>query len=306
MRYPLAAIVVIGCLAWRAPGQSTRPATAPAVQTGAFHITLTDQSPLSPIEAQSKRHRIRVEDMQRYTLADESFEVFVPDDYDPANKYGIMVWINAGNQGTMPRGWPQLLAKHRLIGIGANNSGNPRGVAVRFGLAIDAVHNLKKMYSIDETRVYVSGVSGGGKVASMLGVIYPEVFRGSIPIVGVTYFRDIPVPNERNKAYQRAFDRPPATTLDRARQGRFVLITGSDDMNRDSTKAIYEQGFKKDGFKNVEYIEVQGMGHRVPEADVIERAIKILDVRGRPATKTAPRPAGPGPPINPRRSDGAR
>jgi poly(3-hydroxybutyrate) depolymerase len=200
------------------------------------------------------------------------------------------VWISASDRGTMPRGWTELLSKHRLIGIGANNSGNPRGIGVRFGLALDAVHNLKKMYSIDETRVYASGVSGGGKVASMLGIIYPEVFRGAIPIVGVAYFRDIPVPGEKNKLYPRNCDKPPPAIFDRAKQGRFVLITGSNDMNRDPTQATYEQGFKKDAFKNVEYVEVPGMGHTVPDVDVIDKALEFMDSRVESTTKPATRP----------------
>jgi predicted peptidase len=263
MRITFVSILATGFITGLALAQATtkptsRPSSAPAPRLGSFHISFTDQSPLSPLDAQRKRHHIREEDMQRYTLADESFEAFVPENYDARQKYGILVWVSAGNRGTMPRGWTELLTKHKLIGIGANNSGNPRGVAVRFGLAIDAVHNLKKLHNVDENRVYVSGISGGGKVASMLGMIYPEVFRGAMPIVGVTYFREIPVPNEKGKAYARSFDRPPAAMLNRARQGRFVLITGSEDMNRDPTRATYEQGFKKDGFKNVEYIEVPG------------------------------------------------
>jgi predicted esterase len=301
-RLPLAAYLAICCVAGAALGQpATRPASAP-VQRGAFHISFTEQSALSPIQAQYKRHRIKVEEMQRYTLSEESFEAFVPVDYDPSQKYGLLVWASASGRGTLPKGWPELLAKHKLIAIGANNAGNQRGVGVRMGLALDAVHNLKEVYSIDDNRVYVSGMSGGGKVATMLAIIYPEVFRGAIPIVGVAFYRDIPVPGEAKKVYPRNFDRPPLPMFDRARANRFVLITGSNDFNRDPTQATFEQGFKKEKFQNVEYIEVPGLGHTIPEVDVIERAIQFLDARpaaptgsnraGRPsaATRASPRP----------------
>src|SRR5437870_5323467 len=63
------------------------------IRRGQFHVAFTNQSPLSPIEAQYKRYHIKVEPIHRYTLADESFEAFVPDDYDPQQPYGLLVWI---------------------------------------------------------------------------------------------------------------------------------------------------------------------------------------------------------------------
>lgn len=251
----------------------------PAEQSrGEFTLSFDQQSPLSPIEAQNKRHHIKVEEIQRYKLAEESFEVYVPEDYDPDRPWGILVWVSAMETGRAHTPYVPLLSEHQLIWIGANNSGNERGVGVRFGLALDAVHNLKKLYNIDDSRIYVSGISGGGKVATMLAIIYPEIFTGSIPIVGTTYFRHIPLPNEKNKYWPGMFEKPPAAALDRAkRDGRFVLITGSKDFNRDPIKATYEEGFVKDGFAHVEYVEVEGMDHQMAGADRFERAIEFLD-----------------------------
>lgn len=267
--------------------QTTQPA---ASQPAGTHQVFTERSPLSSLEAQNKRHGIRIESNQRYELAAESFELFVPGPSEDGRKFGILVWVNAGNRGALPRGWDGLLARHHLIGIGANNSGNQRGVAVRFGLALDAVHNLRKLHPIDESRIYVSGVSGGGKVATMLAVIYPEVFTGSIPIVGTAYFRSIPLSSDRSRSWGPMFTRPPVRYLDQARQkGRFVFITGSNDSNRESVKDMYEAGFRKDGFKHVEYVEVPGMGHTLPPPEVIDRAIESLDAPLREQSKPAAR-----------------
>ena len=245
---------------------------------GGFHVTFTDQSPLSPIEAQNKRHHIKVDDAQRYSLSDESFEAYVPEDYDPDRPWGLLVWVHAAETGAPPRSIIPLLSQHQLIWIGANNSGNERGVGVRFGLALDAVHNMRKLYNIDDSRIYVSGISGGGKVSTMLAIIYPEVFVGAIPIVGVTYFRHIPISGENGKFWQGNFEKPPKPTLERAaRDGRFVFITGSEDFNRQSIQDTLEQGFKKDGFAHIEYVEIPGMKHQMPEASVFEKAIETLD-----------------------------
>ncbi|HVT88398.1 MAG TPA: PHB depolymerase family esterase [Tepidisphaeraceae bacterium] len=249
-----------------------------SLRRGEFHTTFTEQDPRSPIEAQNRRHHIRIQESQRYKLPEESFEAYVPRDYDSSNAYGILVWVNAGNRGQVPRGWDELLDKHKLIFISADNSGNERGVGVRFGLAMDAVFNLQKTYNIDPARVYAGGVSGGGKVASMLAVIYPETFSGAMPCVGVSYFRDIPLAGDPTHFWAHDFDQPPLAMLDRAKQlGRIVLITGGRDMNRDSIQGTYERGYLPDGFKNVEYIEVPDMGHTLPPIERIEGAINNLD-----------------------------
>lgn len=257
-----------------AMGQSTQP----AARTGDFAVTFTEQDPRSPIDAQHDRYHIAIADLQRYTLAEHSFQAYVPETYDGDTPYGIMVMVSAGNRGNMPRGWQGLMDKHNLIYVGANDSGNQRGVAVRFGLAMDAVHNLREQYNIDEARVYVTGNSGGGKIASMLGVLYPEIFQGSAPIVGVSYFVAIPLPDDPTRGWAASYNRPSLHTYNLAKsQTRFVLITGTNDMNRDSIKGTYERGFLKDGFQYVDYVEVQGMGHSMPPADVMDKAIETLD-----------------------------
>jgi predicted esterase len=262
----------------RSPSQpASRPTTKPLARKGTFHITFTDQSPLSPAGEQNRRYHLGLEAANRYKLEDESFEVHVPPG-DADRPYGIFVWINAADRGAPSKSLLPMLEHKHLIWIGANNAGNPRGLGVRLGLAIDAVHNLKQLDRIDENRVYVSGISGGGKVASIAAVCYPDVFTGSIPICGVSYFRNIPVPGEQRKFWPGIYSRPPIKLFDQARErSRFVLITGEKDPNRPPTHAFYEQGFVKDKFKHVEYVEVPGMGHSIPEAKWIEEAIDALD-----------------------------
>src|SRR3954462_9404234 len=190
MRFAVAiSVMMFAAMAQAAP--TTAPTTAPAEPGAVVHVQFSDQSPLSPAEAQNKRYRLTVTDAHRYKLAEESFELRVPEQTATDQPYGILVWVSPSNRGAPPRDWQPMLDKLHLIWISANKSGNERGMGVRMGLAIDAVYNLKKQYKIDENRVYVSGMSGGAKMASVLGVAYPDVVTGEIPICGVTYYRNI-------------------------------------------------------------------------------------------------------------------
>jgi len=278
---PMAILLAMGCVSSVAMAQATTEPVAEAadVRRGSFNVSLTESSPLSDLNSQNQRYHIAIAPIQRYKLMDHTYQAYVPEDYDPhAEPYGLMVWVNSGANGSIPRGWSDVLKAHRLIGIGANDSGNDQGVAVRFGLALDAVHNLKKQYHVDETRIYASGVSGGGKIAGMLATCYPEVFQGAVCIVGVAFYRDIAITGQANKMWQRSFDRPSNAIIDRARKSRFVLITGPLDGNHDPMLDFMNKGFLPDGFKYMTFVDIPGQGHSVPaDPKWIDQAIDTLD-----------------------------
>lgn len=256
---------------------ATQPATRPIARGEIVHISFTEPSPLSGPQQQRQRYGLQINDEQRYKLADESFELYVPQRGE-SSPFGVIVWISSSDRGAPPRNWTALLEKHHLIFIGANKSGNDRPLGVRVGLALDAMQNLKSQLPIDEKRIYASGISGGAKIASLLAVAYPDVFSGCFPLCGVLYFRNIPVSNKPGSLWPASFNRPPVKLYERAqKQNRFVLITGEKDFNRDPIKDIYDQGFTKDHFAHVEYLEVPGMSHGIPETSFIEQALDSLD-----------------------------
>jgi predicted esterase len=288
LRQPLSVVLVIAAACIGA-APATTTTTRPIGRRGAFDVSFQQQSPLSPIEKQNGRWHIRVAPDQRYTLASERFEVVAPETDSGggggggAKPWGLLVWINAGKRGDPPRQWLPVLEPRHLIWIGADNSGNDRAIGIRFGLALDAVFNMKQRYPIDEKRIYVAGVSGGAKAASMIAVLYPDVFTGAVPIAGAAYFRNIPVPNDPGKVWPAAYQAPGSLLLDRAKHSsRFALLTGSEDFNREPVHQIYTTGFQKDHFDHVEYIEVPGQGHGVPETKWLEQAMESLDASATP------------------------
>ena len=168
-----------------------------------------------------------------------------------------------------------MLAKKRLLSVGAYNSGNPRNTSDRIRLALDATYNMQELFHIDPRRVYVSGFSGGGRIASILGVGYADVFRGGIPMCGVDFF--VSVPTGDGKYFPASYSWPDSKIMAMARNNsRFVLITGENDMNRTNTRSIYEYGFRRYGLTHVRYVEVAKMSHTVPSAAVLEKAIEFL------------------------------
>jgi len=125
--------------------------------------------------------------------------------------------------------------------------------------------------------------------ASMLGVCYPDVFKGGIYMIGCNFYREMTAPNTGGKVWHRGYAPPPADILIQAKKNvSHVLLTGQTDGNREQTKVYYELGFKRDGFQRVTYIEVPGMGHQPPNAEWFEKALKAMEA---PPASPQTRPA---------------
>ena len=134
---------------------------------------------------------------------------------------------------------------------------------------------IRKRFNVDAKRVYVSGFSGGGRVASCLGVAYADIFSGAMPFMGVNFYQDLPAPN--GKQFRLNY-LPHKDLLAIAKKDcRYVLVTGSKDFNRTGTEATFEHGFKKEKFTQAFYLEVPGLAHHLPGPVWFEKALKMLD-----------------------------
>lgn len=254
-------------------------ATQPSARTGAFTITFDKRSDLSRLSELARRFNWRhVSLKEPYEIKDESFEVYVPAPKQDV-KYGLIVWINSDDPGTPPADWLPVLEKHHLIWIGANKSGNQVAMARRFALALDGAMNMQQHYDIDPARVYLVGLSGGGRTASRVGLVYPDVFRGVVPIVGCDYFRDVLLSGQDEYVWTAQYKPPAEEPLKTAReQTKFVFLTGEKDFNRDLTHDM-EAAFRADGFKHTTYLEQPGMEHAIPSAEYFEKAVEALDAK---------------------------
>ena len=197
-------------------------------------------------------------------LSRESFEVVVPEagaQVSSEEPWGLLVWVSPTASGVPRRSFTQVLADRRVIWVGANDSGNPRPVWDRMALALTAVHNLKKLYAIDPERVWVSGWSGGGRVASALAVLYPEAFHGGLFVHGCNFYREVPDPSRPGMVWPAGFNPPPWETRKLVRKrNRYVFLTAEHDFNRLQTREV-ERLYRDDGFRHTRFLEIPGGDH---------------------------------------------
>jgi len=264
----IAAVLALGLLT----AQADR---LPPFQAGSADVTFEQSSPKGEADAMKARLHFKIEP-NTYSVKQEKFRVVIPASYTHEEKWGLFVYVNPGDDAGLPEGYEALLEKRRLLAIAAYKTGNERNVAERFRLALDAHHNMVRRFNIDPARVYVSGFSGGGRIASILGVGYADIFTGAIPLCGVNFYTAIPS-GEPGKVWPPQY-LPSSDSLRSAKStSRFALVTGEKDMNLKNTRAVYDLGFKKEGFKHATILEVPGMGHSPPPAEWFEKGLDFLD-----------------------------
>lgn len=206
-------------------------------------------------------------------LADARFSMRLPAGYHPRTPAGLLLWVHASPEGRPPASLAPIADAMNLVVVSAADAGNDRAIADRFQLVLDAVANAQARCHIDPSRVYAIGISGGGKVAGALWACFPDVVAGAIPVVGLAVYEATPAPG--GKLYPALFGKPGRDRLDRLRTQRLAAITGSADFNRDPVVGAFKV-LERDKLA-VKLWDIQGLGHTMPEASVLEEAVRWVD-----------------------------
>ncbi len=220
---------------------------------GAFKLTSTASDILGP-EISATNSSVIKEDEEL------KWEVFVPSSYNPENPPGVMVYVSPENHmKNVPASWTGVMEQNNLIWIAATMSGNTVLTGRRILKALMALPLIQESYKINQNRFYVSGFSGGGRIASIIAKEFPHLFKGAIYNCGVNYW-----------------DRKAPSRLDLIQKNRYVFITGTDDFNLEDTKNVYRK-YKKAGVKNVKLMIITRMPHSNPSRVKFNQAVKYLD-----------------------------
>lgn len=197
----------------------------------------------------------------------------LPRGYDPRVPAGLLVWIDATPDGRPPQVFDSALDRLGVICVGAADIGNDRYVASRYQLALDAVATATRRYHVDPRRVYLSGFSGGGRVASQLLACFPDVFTGAVPIVGLSHYA--PVPTGTGSAWPAGYVRPDAATFRLFQTRPLAPITGSADFNhREIEHAVHLM--LKDRL-DVRLFDNEEMAHELPTPERFLEALAWVD-----------------------------
>ncbi|MHC4251678.1 MAG: tetratricopeptide repeat protein [Planctomycetota bacterium] len=211
----------------------------------------------------------------RYDMRKESYAVYVPPAYDPARPSGLMVWISSSTSGAPPDDFLPVLERHNMIWAGANNAKAGGNSLIIRSLVLEAAYHVPRLFSIDRKRVYVANHHLGSKLA----MAYPEVIRGVMIVGLVGYHKALPQnPRDGKYLYSRAGPLLAADSLGAAqRESSIALMISDDPAEQWRAKLVYEEGYMKDGFRNVEFITVPKARAEPINAEWLGRGIESLD-----------------------------
>jgi dienelactone hydrolase len=206
--------------------------------------------------------------MARESNEEATWNVYVPQSYDGTVPYGLLVWVLASDEGDIHRPWIPLYDKHRIIVIAGNMSGNKQDIKWRQAMAVTAAMEMQRTYEIETKRVYVSGNSGGGRLASHASHLHPDVFTGG------GYY--VTAANQCLHPLLRHFTPPPAPVMQTVmNERRHAFIYG--DKDKVSNPKDSHDLYAKAPYAAFTAIVVPGMGHALPNAEWYEKGILALD-----------------------------
>lgn len=224
-------------------------------QTGSFSTTHSADTLLGETKAQYE---------SLFSPGEEvTWQFYVPPDYRSDRPAGLLVYISPTPSGDMPREWRSTMDKNNIIWIGADSSGNRTRVPRRILLSLLAVQLAQQDYAIDEGRTYLSGFSGGARVASMAVMDHPRIFSGGLFFCGADLW-----------------DLEQSPDMDTIRENRYVLVTGVLDQALEPVKKTH-RGYRKAGIRQSKLMIIRDMGHSTPRRSDFAKALAFLD-EGRP------------------------
>ena len=220
-----------------------------------------------------RRHPLVQEDLP---LKNELFFVHVPDTYNGRETFGILAFVAPGDAAVLPEGWEAVLKEQRLIYLAPQKAGNTHPVSRRAGLTLAGILKLQEIYRIDPSRIYVTGVSGGGRVAVRLAFFHPEIISGALPIGGADFFEAVrKVHATQADEYGTVPVDPMLAVMTRIKVP-FALITGDQDPRRGNLLDLYEGGFERRHFR-AKLMDLPGVGHAPCDAATLRQALEFVE-----------------------------
>jgi poly(3-hydroxybutyrate) depolymerase len=186
-----------------------------------------------------------------------TFRVRMPPGDGP---HGVLVFVSPRDEAEPHEGWAEVLDRRNLIWIAAEAFGNERKTSQRVLVALMALKHLQRTMTLDRERVYIGGMSGGGRVASQALARFPGFFSGALCIVGADWVT------------------PESALVPELATKRVVFVTGDGDFNRREIRRVYSR-FLDVGVRRSHLIDLRNFEHEYPDADQLGDALDLLEQR---------------------------
>lgn len=189
---------------------------------------------------------------------DHSFWAYVPETYNPAHAYGLMVWIHPGGdtmEAAIGKQWKSICDRRGIILVAPKSDNIANWTPGEAKFVEGLVAHVREKYTIDPQRIFLHSHGSGTMLASLLITKQRETFRGlaltGAPIMG-----------------QLADQEPDF-------KQQFHLVCGDGDKALANVKKVVD-ALKKLKF-GVSFTTVKGLGAKYPNETEVEEIGRWAD-----------------------------
>ncbi len=193
-----------------------------------------------------------------YDPRKQRYQLYIPPNYQAGKAWPLILFISAGSGPGGWNSWKKACVKHDAFFCSAFQAGNSCPPGQRVRIVLDMLDDVRRTYRIDPDQTYVSGFSGGGRMACTIAFALPEWFGGVAPVCGTNPLAG------------------PAYLRHRVRDRLSVaFVTGSKDFNRKENETYMYPWFQDLAIRTRLWV-VPNMGHAIPSGAVLAEAYSWL------------------------------
>ena len=192
-----------------------------------------------------------------YDSTKQKYQLFVPKGYDKSKAWPLVIFIAPGDTPLGWKAWQKFCEQEGAFFASPYGAGNSTPAGQRSRIILDVLDDIRRLYAIDPDQTYLTGFSGGGRMACAIGFALPEYFGGVIPVCGTN---PISGPSYlRHRAEERL---------------SVAFVTGEKDTNRKENEEYMYPWFQDLGIRSKLWV-VPKMGHAIPSGEVMTATTPI-------------------------------
>jgi predicted esterase len=186
-----------------------------------------------------------------YDSTKQKYQFFAPKGHAKNKPASLVLFISAGDGPQGWKNWQKYCEQEKVFFASPIGAGNSTPAGQRTRIILDVLDDIRRQYPIDPDQTYLTGFSGGGRMACAIGFALPEYFGGVVPLCGTnpisgpTYLR------------HRIADRLSV-----------AFVTGEKDFNRKENENYMHPWFQEIGIRSKLWV-VPKMNHAIPAPAVI-------------------------------------
>lgn len=197
---------------------------------------------------------------QKLELSDDrsvDFLLYLPEDYEPTKNYPFMLFLHGRGESNGPLSRVKVWGPPRLVDMGKKMPfiiASPQCPKESFwsqageqAKIVELLKHLEEKYAIDETRMYLTGLSMGGYGSWTLAASHPQKFAAVVPICGkgnaadAEKLKDTPIWAWHGLADRVVKPEGTSKVVEAIRKagGTKIKFTGLEDVGHNSWSAAY-------------------------------------------------------------------